>query len=126
MGTGPLTIDTCPPLMTVVELATVLRVGKNTAYSLISKRIIPSVKIGRQLRIYREDVVACASDIPPKHRMHVRPHRQTGKQVENSLPIGYNAVGRYSFTHLEEGSSSVKGVLYERNQSISAKRQMGG
>ena len=53
-----LNIDSCPPLMTVVELAEVLRVGKNTAYSLVSKRIIPSVKIGRQFRIYREDVVA--------------------------------------------------------------------
>lgn len=52
-----LTIESCPPLMTVVELAKVLRVGKNTAYSLVSKRIIPSVKIGRQFRVYKEDVI---------------------------------------------------------------------
>ncbi len=53
-----MTIENCPPLMTVVELAKVLRVGKNTAYSLVSEHIIPSVKIGRQFRIYREDVIA--------------------------------------------------------------------
>ena len=44
MRTETMTIDNCPPLMTVVELAKVLRVGKNTAYSLVSEHIIPSLK----------------------------------------------------------------------------------
>lgn len=66
MGTETMTIENCPPLMTVVELAKVLRVGKNTAYSLLSKHIIPSVKIGRQLRIYRDDVIVFLQDSKSK------------------------------------------------------------
>ena len=58
MQTGNLNIENAPPLMTVAELAKVLRVGKNAAYALVSTRTIPSVKIGRQFRIYKEDVVA--------------------------------------------------------------------
>ena len=52
-----LTIESCPPLMTVSELATVLRVGRSTAYGLVSAGTIPYVKVGRQFRVYREDVL---------------------------------------------------------------------
>ncbi len=45
-----------PVMMTIHELAAFLRVSKNTAYTLIGSGAIPSVKIGRQIRINRKDV----------------------------------------------------------------------
>lgn len=52
-----MTLDNCPALLTVPELATVLRIGRNTAYRLIDTGTIPAIKIGRQIRVYREDVI---------------------------------------------------------------------
>ena len=46
-----------PVMMTIQELARFLRVSRNTAYSFVNTGVIPSVKIGRQTRIYREDVI---------------------------------------------------------------------
>lgn len=46
-----------PVMMTIQELAKFLRVSRNTAYSFVNTGVIPSVKIGRQTRIYREDVI---------------------------------------------------------------------
>ena len=45
-----------PEMMTIPELAEYLRIHTNTAYAYIKSDKIPSVKIGRQIRIYREDV----------------------------------------------------------------------
>lgn len=56
-----MTLDNCPALLTVPELATVLRVGRNTAYRLIDDGTIPAIKIGRQIRVYREDVIRYVS-----------------------------------------------------------------
>ena len=46
-----------PVMMTIQELARFLRVSRNTAYSFVNTGVIPSIKIGRQTRIYREDVI---------------------------------------------------------------------
>lgn len=56
-----MTLDNCPALLTVPELAAVLRVGRNTAYRLIDDGTIPAIKIGRQIRVYREDVIRYVS-----------------------------------------------------------------
>ena len=48
-------IDEYPEMMTVDDLAHYFRVSKNTAYAFIKSGKIPSVKVGRQIRIYRED-----------------------------------------------------------------------
>ena len=56
-----LSLDTCPALMTVPELARVLRIGRNTAYRLVAEKKIPALKIGRQVRIYRDDVIRYVS-----------------------------------------------------------------
>lgn len=45
-------------IVTIKELCEMLNVGKNTAYELIRSGAIKSVKIGRQIRICKEDVVA--------------------------------------------------------------------
>ena len=47
------------PVMTVDELATLLRLNRDTTYKAISERQIPGVKkIGRSIRIHRASVTA--------------------------------------------------------------------
>lgn len=46
-----------PIMMTIQELGKFLRVSRNTAYSFVKTGMIPSIKVGRQTRIYREDVI---------------------------------------------------------------------
>jgi excisionase family DNA binding protein len=40
-------------MMTVREAAALMRVGRDTAYSLVAERRIPSLRLGRQIRIPR-------------------------------------------------------------------------
>jgi excisionase family DNA binding protein len=48
-----------PDVVTVPELADMLKIGRNTAYELVRAGIIPSVKIGRrQIRISKQAVIA--------------------------------------------------------------------
>lgn len=44
-------------MMTVPELAQYLRISKPTAYALVKEGKIPSARFGRQIRIYRGDVI---------------------------------------------------------------------
>lgn len=44
-------------MMTVLELAQYLRISKPTAYALVNEGKIPSARFGRQIRIYRGDVI---------------------------------------------------------------------
>ena len=46
-----------PNVLTVSELAKLLKIGRNNAYELVRAGIIPSVKIGRQIRISKENVL---------------------------------------------------------------------
>ena len=46
-----------PIMMTIQELGKFLRISRNTAYSFVKTGVIPSIKVGRQTRIYREDVI---------------------------------------------------------------------
>jgi excisionase family DNA binding protein len=41
-------------MMTVQEAAALMRVGRDTAYSLVAERKIPSLRLGRQIRIPRQ------------------------------------------------------------------------
>ena len=47
-------------MLTVTELAEFLRVGLNTAYKFVAEGKVPSVKVGRQIRIYKADILALA------------------------------------------------------------------
>ena len=40
-------------LLTVPEAARLLRIGRNLAYELVARRAIPSVRLGRSIRIPR-------------------------------------------------------------------------
>lgn len=52
-----------PEMMTIPELAEYLRVHTNTAYAYIKTGKVPYIKIGRQIRIYREDIRALFSGL---------------------------------------------------------------
>lgn len=44
-------------LSTVPELAAALKIGRNTAYELIRAGIVPSIRIGRQIRISKQAII---------------------------------------------------------------------
>ena len=46
-----------PVMLTVQDVAAFLRISKNTAYNFVNSGVIPSVKVGRQVRVYREDII---------------------------------------------------------------------
>jgi excisionase family DNA binding protein len=46
-----------PPVMTVPEMAKILRIGRNTAYDLCITGELKNKKIGRIRRILREDLL---------------------------------------------------------------------
>jgi excisionase family DNA binding protein len=49
-----------PEFTTVVEASTLLAVKKATLYGLVSKGVLPSVRVGRQIRIPRAALEALA------------------------------------------------------------------
>ena len=50
-------VDDLPLLITVPELAQVLRVGKNKAYELVNSGAIKGIKIGTQIKVPKRSVV---------------------------------------------------------------------
>lgn len=50
------TLHNLPDVVTVTELGTVLRCGRNQAYALIRSGAIPSIKVGRVIRIPKRAV----------------------------------------------------------------------
>lgn len=51
------TFESLPLLMTVGEMATVLRIGRNPAYQLVKDGIIQSIRVGRSIRIPRKALI---------------------------------------------------------------------
>jgi DNA binding domain, excisionase family len=49
-------LEDLPIVLSVSELSQVLGIGKNTAYALVNDGTIPSVRVGRQIRISRAAV----------------------------------------------------------------------
>lgn len=58
MYTSPKSVNSYPQVMTVPEMADMLRIGRNTAYRLVRDGDVPSVKVGRQVRVFRDDVIS--------------------------------------------------------------------
>jgi excisionase family DNA binding protein len=47
-----------PLLLTVKEAAALMRIGRDTTYSLVAQKRIPCVKLGKQIRIPRKALIA--------------------------------------------------------------------
>jgi excisionase family DNA binding protein len=47
-----------PVLLTVKEAAALMRVGRDTTYAMVASGQIPSVRLGRQIRIPRSALIA--------------------------------------------------------------------
>ena len=54
--------DDIPLIMTVEDLMPILLIGRNTAYELIRSGKIKSIRIGRQIRISRDALIAFLED----------------------------------------------------------------
>ena len=50
-------VEDLPLLITVPELAQVLRVGKNKAYELVNSGAIKGIKIGTQIKVPKRNVM---------------------------------------------------------------------
>lgn len=48
-----MSLDGLPDVLAVPDVARVLRIGRNQAYELVRSRTIPSVRIGRSIRVPR-------------------------------------------------------------------------
>lgn len=57
MNDQTMTMEASHEMMTVPELARYLRISRPTAYSLVKEGRIPSARFGRQIRVYRGDVI---------------------------------------------------------------------
>ncbi|GAB6274764.1 MAG: hypothetical protein STSR0004_16290 [Peptococcaceae bacterium] len=49
-------LNDLPLVLTVQEAANVLRLKRSTAYELVRQRVIPSFKVGRHIRIARNEL----------------------------------------------------------------------
>ena len=50
--------DDIPLVMTVEDLMPILLIGRNTAYDLVRSGEIQSIRVGRQIRISRDALIA--------------------------------------------------------------------
>ena len=50
-------IDNLPLLLTVHDLASLLRIGRNAAYQLVKDGAVRNIRVGRSIRIPREALV---------------------------------------------------------------------
>ena len=50
-----------PLMLTVDEAAMLLRISRNSAYAAVRNGDIPSARYGKQIRIYRDDVLKRAA-----------------------------------------------------------------
>ena len=50
-------IESLPLLLTVSDLASILRIGRNAAYQFVKGGNIQSIRVGRKIRIPREALV---------------------------------------------------------------------
>ena len=51
-----------PDVVTVSQLCAMLSIGKNTAYKLVTRNTIPSVKMGRVYKIPKANIVKYLRD----------------------------------------------------------------
>jgi excisionase family DNA binding protein len=57
-----------PPVLTVPEMAKLLRIGRGSAYELVRSGGVPSVKVGKLVRIPRDGLILWLSrEKPPVH-----------------------------------------------------------
>ena len=54
MGTNYRSLEDLPLTLTVEEAGQILRVGRNTAYELVRCGKLPSIRVGKQIRIPRQ------------------------------------------------------------------------
>lgn len=47
-----------PIVLTVLDVAKLLRVSKNTAYDYLRSGAIPCIRVGHQIRVFRDDALA--------------------------------------------------------------------
>ena len=54
-----------PVMMTVEEFGKLMRISRSSAYAFVRSGLVPTVKVGRLIRIYRGDVLMLRDTQPP-------------------------------------------------------------
>ncbi len=54
-----------PVMMTVEEFGKLMRISRSSAYAFVRSGLVPTVKVGRLIRIYRGDVLKLRDTQPP-------------------------------------------------------------
>ena len=52
-------------MMTVEEFGKLMRISRSSAYAFVRSGLVPTVKVGRLIRIYRGDVLKLRDTQPP-------------------------------------------------------------
>jgi len=56
-GGGTIMFHEFPDVVNVIQMRTMLGIGRNTAYNLINDGIIPSIRIGKVHRITKANII---------------------------------------------------------------------
>ncbi|MFQ5968122.1 MAG: helix-turn-helix domain-containing protein [Acidimicrobiia bacterium] len=59
-------IDEAPEVLTVPEVAQVLRIGRNAAYQLVREGVIPHVRLGKTIRVPKAALLRYLGLDPPE------------------------------------------------------------
>lgn len=77
-------LDSLPAVLTVEETARYLRIGRGAAYEAVRAGEIPSVRIGRSIRVSRTALLALLGEVPAAesagHEQHTEPARERRDQ----------------------------------------------
>lgn len=90
------TLGTQPEMLTLMEAAAILRIGRTTAYQLAAEylrsggtRGLPVVRVGRQLRLLRsdlDDVMKHGTTAPPRRLQRRRPRDESRRTTATGQP----------------------------------------
>lgn len=83
------TLTDLPLMLTVEETARVLRIGRNRAYEAVGDGSIPSMRIGRKIRVPRKALAECIGEVD-QHRAGPSPD-----DMESASPDGQDARGSF-------------------------------
>lgn len=61
--------DELPPIITIRDLMSVLNIGRNTAYKFVHSGAVRSLRIGRQIRIPKSEIIKLFNDFSVRDNM---------------------------------------------------------
>lgn len=115
MNDSHVTDGFAPELLTVPEAARLLRISRNLAYELVARREIPSIRLGRVIRIPRptldEWIVGQANPTSPDVASNVGFPQEPSGERPDAREGGQQAGPRLSPRHLRQRSGRTGNIV---------------